>query len=241
MTGFLARLAARAGGAEASLEPRPRHRFANPSTLAAQPDAVPDPVIAEAIVGHPAIADRRVAPAIGARPPPPADSIERSGPARMPQAEAPPAAQFARASEDDALLVPVIATATLAGQQPGGGSLAAVSGDYGDDGPAAASGDYGDDIRDHGSAGRPRDHDVIRRRGVTMREGRRATGPAVPRLAARGIAAAEDAPTVVVRIGRIDVRAVAAAPSPAPAAAPKSRLQQPSLGAYLQRRERRNG
>jgi hypothetical protein len=241
VTGFLARLVARAGGAEASLEPRRRHRFADRPTFAEQPDAVPDPVIAEPIVEDPTIADRRVAPTVAAAPLPPEDSIEGGVRARLPQAETLPTAQSGRASEGDSLLMPVIVTASPAGRQPGGGSLAAVSGNYGDDGPTAASGDYGDDIGDDGPAGRPQDHDAIGRRGVTRRERRWAAIPAMPRLAARGIAAAEDAPTVVVRIGRIDVRAVAAAPSPAPAAAPKSRLQPPSLDAYLQRRERRSG
>jgi hypothetical protein len=54
--------------------------------------------------------------------------------------------------------------------------------------------------------------------------------------------AAEEAPTVVVRIGRIDVRAVHAPAAAAPAVAtPKSRLQRPSLDAYLRGRERRRG
>jgi hypothetical protein len=238
VTGFLARLVARAGGAEASLEPRSRHRFADRSTFAAQPDAVPDPGIAEPIVEDPAIADRLVAPTVAAAPLPPENSIERGVRARLPQAETMPAAQSGRASEGDPLLMPVIVTAAPAGRQPGGASLAAVSGDYG---PAAASGDYGDDIGDDGPTGRPQDHDAIGRRSATRRQRRWAAMPAMPRLAARGTAAAEDAPTVVVRIGRIDVRAAAAAASPAPASAPKSRLQPPSLDAYLQRRERRSG
>jgi hypothetical protein len=240
VTGFLTRLMARAGGAEASLEPRPRHRFADRPSFATQPDAVPDPVISEPIVEDPAIADRRVAPTAGAVPLPPAESIERGGHARSPQAETLLAAQSGRASEGDPLLMPLAVAAAPAGRQPGGGSLAAVSGDYGDDGPATANGDYGD-IGDDGPAGRPQDHDSIGRRGVTRRERRWVAMPAMPGLAARGIAAAEDSPTVVVHIGRIDVRAAAAAAAPAPAAAPKSRLQPPSLDAYLQRRERRSG
>jgi hypothetical protein len=241
VTGFLARLVARAGGVEASLEPRLRHRFADRPTFAAQPDALPDPVIAESIVEDPAIADHRVAPTVAAEPLPAEDGIERDVRARLLQVETLPAVQSNPASEGDPLLMPLIETAASAGRQPGGGSPAAINGDYGDDGPAAASGDYRDDIGEDGPVERPQHHDAIGRRGVTRRERRWAAGPAMPRLAARGIAAAEDAPTVVVRIGRIDVRAVAAAASPAPAAAPKSRLQPPSLDAYLQRRERRSG
>lgn len=263
MTGFFARLLVRAAGAEAGLEPRPRHRFADRPAPVAEPDAVPAPLIEED-----AAADRAMVPSVVPGALPPEAGIERDRRARLPPAETLPAAgvespfagrleprstatrlqslipaasgprdpqpsaQPDRAGDGDRLLMPLIVTAAAAGERSVGGS------------PALASGSrYDDGTSDDDLTGGPGEHNGIRRFGLDapLRERRFAAESAKPGPAGRGPSAAEVPPTVFIRIGRIDVRTVPAAASPAPTAAPKSRVQKPSLDAYLRARERRRG
>jgi hypothetical protein len=134
-------------------------------------------------------------------------------------------------SDDDGLLMPV------AKAEASGGWLRAE-----DAGAPRASGEYGDSGFDEGrvATGRGRNASGRFRADTAMRERRFAAGTMPPIFVARGMAAAAEVPAVVVRIGRIDVRAVHATnPSSTPAVTPKSRLQTPSLDAYLRGRDRR--
>jgi hypothetical protein len=67
----------------------------------------------------------------------------------------------------------------------------------------------------------------------------RRPGRASDRRALAGASGGDDQPTVMVHIGRIDVRAVQIPPQSGSAVAQRSGLRRPSLDAYLQGRERR--
>jgi hypothetical protein len=130
-------------------------------------------------------------------------------------------------SDDDGLLMPV-------GEAASSGGWPCAE----DAGAPSPSGEYGDSGLDEGRVVTRRGRDASGRfsSDTAMRERRFAAGTVPPIFVARGMAAAEEVPTVVVRIGRIDVRAMHAS---TPAVTPKSRLQTPSLDAYLRGRDRR--
>ncbi len=257
MTGFLARLVGRAAGGETGLEPRPRHRFADPPGFAGDLSSAADPLatgldiedVGEAgerdAAGRAAIAaspfetsfdigDGRLSPdgaeAAGA-PAPIAPHFARRPTATRSTATAPtvsldpePAAGTGRtrydASDGVGRLMPLAPTAAS------GGSLRTEDAGF----PTASGRDADGGVAEARLRFNP---DAAARQ-------RHFGAGALRSFAARGMPAPEEAPTIVVRIGRIDVRAVHA-PAAAPPSTPKSRLQRPSLDAYLRGRERRGG
>jgi hypothetical protein len=268
LTGFLDRLVAQAAGAVAGLEPRPRYRFADRPAFASDPIGGTDPLQAGFVFEHAEAADRAEAQPVdvaslpfGSRLPDEAEAVPAAG-VRLPlgpQFGQPSAASRRAAtgpdpssprelasfeeaagqsgrmphdgSDDDGLLMPVVKA------EASGGGLRAE-----DAGAPSASGEYGDSDFDEGRVASRRGRNASGRfsADTAIRERRFAAGTVPPSFVARGMAAAEELPDVVVRIGRIDVRAAhATTASSTPRVTPKSRLQTPSLDAYLHGRDRR--
>jgi hypothetical protein len=268
VTGFFDRLVAQAAGAPAGLEPRPRYRFAERPAFGSDPLGRTDPLQAGFVFEYTEAADRAEAqpvdvaslpfgsrlpveaeavPAAGVRLPPGPQFGQPSAASRRAAAGPDPsnprklasfeetAGQSGRmphdGSDDDGLLMPV-GKAVLSG-----GWLRAEAA-----GAPSASGEYGDSDFDDGRVTTRRGRNASGRfsADTAVRERRFAAGTVPPSFVARGMAAAEEPPEVVVRIGRIDVRAVhASTPASTPRVTPKSRLQTPSLDAYLRGRDRR--
>jgi hypothetical protein len=266
--GFLDRLVAQAAGTAAGLEPRPRYRFADRPAFASDRLDRTDPLQAGFVFEHAEAADRGVAQPVdvaslpfGLRLPDKAEAVPAAG-VRFPlgpQFGQPSAASRRAATDpnpssprelpldeeiaersgraphdvsaDDGLLMPVGKAASS------GGWLRPEAADA-----PSASGEYGDSGFDEGRVTTRRGRNASGRfsADTATRERRFAAGTVPPIFVARGMAAAEELPEVIVRIGRIDVRAAhATTPSSTPRVTPKSRLQTPSLDAYLRGRDRR--
>jgi hypothetical protein len=240
MTGFLARVVARATGREDSLAPRPEYRFAAAPSIFHDPPwprtaltSLP-PVPADAGDTQPdrAFSVEMLSPQNDVDAPP------RSPPAHTSmrlQEATPPAPQYADEDADPAPGMPDRPHPPRDARNGPSGPW-----DVGDDADARlvplAPASTRDAAQPAAELAPPGDAPRLPP-SVDHRP------PAAPALARAerihrdATPAAQEPPTILVHIGRIDVRAVQS-PATAPPTLLKSRLQRPTLEAYLRNRER---
>jgi hypothetical protein len=219
MTGFLARVVARASDREAGLAPRPDHRFAgSPVFSEAQQPSATSLVLAHAMPGNEAPVLGVAQTPQGARTGRSALPIPTNGPASGPVSPPPPAPAPTDEEENEAHSAP---------SQPRDPSRGRARLMPLDEGPGTT-----DREPDEGNVRRlPEDradtyavaHETFRRT-VLDRNAR----------THRAALSESAAPDIVVHIGRIDVRAVQTPMTP-PQAVPKSLLKRPALEDYLRR------